>query len=94
MARAAALKAALLLTTELGGTSVYVPRRPKAGTLLVGAVGLEVARAIATLWPGENVEIPLGPSAKCGDSIIISPGPLIPSLDDNDLFHRAIPFAR
>lgn len=61
IARAAGLKSALLLARECGGTQLYVPRDPRPGTMLVAAVGIEAARIIARLYPGENIEVPLGP---------------------------------
>lgn len=62
----------LLGTTEaarvcaaFGGLSnVYVPRRPAADSRWARAVGLETARALATEYGGEYIEIPMGRDLK------------------------------
>lgn len=51
------------LCRRLGGTSFYVARNPRAGSLLTETVGIEAAKKIAVLFGGETIGIPLGPAA-------------------------------
>lgn len=60
IADAAGLSAALKLAQDRGGTRVYVPHRVTEGHWLAELVGLDAAHAIARLYAGENIDIPLG----------------------------------
>lgn len=57
IAEVAGVPAAMALAERLGGTAVYVARRPRVGTKLVDAVGPTAARAIAEEFGGETIEI-------------------------------------
>lgn len=54
--RAAALK----IAEHLGGTRIYIPKRPRAGRgrELAESIGLDALSALAKLRGGEEVEIP------------------------------------
>lgn len=66
VAEATDLSTALTLAAELGGSRIFVPRDPRPGSKLVDAVGIDAARAIAALYPTENIDVPLGPLASHG----------------------------
>jgi len=61
---AAGEQVAFALVQKLGGSRVYVPKRPRESSggnaLLVEAVGLDGAEALAKIWGGEIVLVPLG----------------------------------
>lgn len=50
---------ALELIEAAGGTCVYVPREPSAGSPLTKMVGIERARALAAEYGGEEIRVPL-----------------------------------
>ncbi len=52
-------EAALRLAKRLGGQRVRVPKNPKPSSPLVQAVGMEIAQALADLYGGELVIIPM-----------------------------------
>lgn len=60
IADAAGLTVALKIAQARGGTRVYVPHRVRAGHWLAELVGLDAAQRVAKLYPGENIDIPLG----------------------------------
>ncbi len=62
VAAVAGFQVACDLGEALGGSRVHVARRPRQGTLLVKAVGLEAARAIARVYGGETIPIPQEPA--------------------------------
>ena len=63
--------AALRLAEAKGGAPAYIPR-PGAlddGHWLVKAVGQKAAWEIASIYGGEEIEIPLGPFAGCRNRV-------------------------
>jgi hypothetical protein len=46
-----------------GGTTIYIPENPRAGSKLARLVGLEAAQKIARKLSAGQVTIPLGPNA-------------------------------
>lgn len=74
LAKEAGFDAAVRLMVNFGGQRLYVPRkmrprrpgsRPRLNEVdFVGALGLQAARELASLYGGEHIEIPLGASLK------------------------------
>ena len=59
IAEATSVGAAMKLVSDFGGTRVYVPRKPPKNSPLTKSVGARNAAAIARLYGGEHLEVPL-----------------------------------
>lgn len=62
LAEAAGLPAALKLAAQWGGQTLYIPTRVAEGHRLAQVLGIGPARALARLYGGERITVPLGPT--------------------------------
>jgi hypothetical protein len=58
IARSIGVERTLALVQKLSGSRVFVPADPQAGHRLVETLGLDAARALSALFPGERLELP------------------------------------
>lgn len=64
LAEKAGFDAAVRLMVALGGQRLYVPRKMRPGSPFYEPLGRDAARALAELFGGEHIEVPLGTGLK------------------------------